>query len=163
MIGGKVVVGVSTSLPGLEALRYSVAETRRWGARLHAVRAWQFRPPWQGADVTRQRAEFAAEATQYIYEAFDAAMGGPPTTVDLVIAASDGRADMVLTGLACERCDLLVLGAANGRRPSWVVRNCLRHAICPVVIVPPPSLASTAARTSIRHLLREITHHSTYP
>jgi hypothetical protein len=37
---GRVVVGVSRSLAGLQALRYAVAEARRRVAPLVAVRAW---------------------------------------------------------------------------------------------------------------------------
>ncbi|WP_369077114.1 universal stress protein [Paractinoplanes maris] len=37
---GKVVVGISSSLAGLEALRFAIAEARRRQATLMAVRAW---------------------------------------------------------------------------------------------------------------------------
>jgi hypothetical protein len=37
----RVVVGVSQSLTGLQALRYGVAEARRRQVPLHAVRAWR--------------------------------------------------------------------------------------------------------------------------
>ena len=42
----RIVVGVDTSLAGLRALRLAVAEARRRGAVLHAVRTYDFNPVW---------------------------------------------------------------------------------------------------------------------
>src|SRR4051812_2739939 len=40
--GGCVIVGVAQSTAGLQALRWAVAEARRRGTELVAVRAWRF-------------------------------------------------------------------------------------------------------------------------
>jgi hypothetical protein len=62
-----------------------------------------------------------------------------------------GEAGQVLVGSACQKGDLLVVGA--GRRGalrwltgSWVSRYCLAHARCPVIAVPPSDLAQQSHR-----------------
>jgi hypothetical protein len=71
----RVVVGVAQSLAGLQALRYAVAESRRRRSPLYAVRSWSFEASWQGFEDRRRR-EIAEESLQYVYDAFEAAMGG---------------------------------------------------------------------------------------
>jgi nucleotide-binding universal stress UspA family protein len=153
---GRVVVGVSGSLAGLEALRYGVGEARRRGAALHAVRVCQFNVTWGGVDVRRVREEMAEAELRYVFDAFDAAMGGLPRDVDVTVVATHGRSDLVLTGIARDRRDLLVLGGRTGRRPGRLVRDCARRAACPVTVVPPPALARAGGRgASARRLVRE--------
>jgi hypothetical protein len=159
--GGLVVVGVSKSLAGLAALRHAALEASLRGGCLYAVRVWQFRPPWRGPEVARYRADFADEASRYVHSAFDLAMGGLPTGVRTAVVAPDGRTDQVLMRLAGDRHDLLVLGAPVGRRPGRVVRNCLRDAACPVVVVHPPHLVGADDRVPVRRLLREIARYKT--
>jgi nucleotide-binding universal stress UspA family protein len=154
---GRVVVGVSRSLAGLEALRYAAAEARRRHTSLHAVRTWHFDVPWQGDDVLRWRKELAEEALRYVFAAFEAAMGGVPDDVDVTVVAANGRPDLVLTALAEDREDLLVVGGRTGRRQSWLVRGCTRRASCPVTVVPPLTWARDAGgRGSARRLVREV-------
>ncbi|NJC71309.1 universal stress protein [Planosporangium thailandense] len=147
----RVVVGVSQSLAGLQALRYGTAEARRRRVPVYAVRAWQVEPTWAGPDPWR-----------YIDGAFDLAMGGVPADIDVAVVAAEGRADVVLTGYAGYAEDLLVRGTAGRWWPSWLVRACTRQATCPVTVVPPPELARGASRAILtRRLLREaarVTH-----
>jgi nucleotide-binding universal stress UspA family protein len=153
---GRVVVGVSASLAGLEALRYGVAEARRRQVALHAVRVWQVNVPWRGAEVRRWRDQIAEEALRCVSEAFDAAMGGLPRDIDVAVVAPHGRPDLVLTGIARDRGDLLVLGGRNGRRSGRLVRACTRRATCPVAVVPPPALArGGGSKAAARRLVRE--------
>jgi nucleotide-binding universal stress UspA family protein len=152
----RVVVGVSQSLAGLQALRYGVAEARRRQVPLHAVRAWRFDVAWRGPEVIRWRREIAQEALQYISDAFGSAMGGLPVDVDVNMLAAAGRSDQVLTEMTAHPEDLLVVGGRSSRWPSRLVRTCMRHSACPVVMVPPPEIAR-AARPAIlaRRLLPE--------
>ncbi len=153
----KVVVGVSGSIAGLAALRFSVAEAARRAVPLYAIRAWPFLRQWHGVPAVGLQRELAAEARRCIDEAFDAAMGGRPTDVEVVAAAHCGRTDLVLTDVAGGGHDLLVIGGRIGRRLGWVVRGCMRGARCPVVVVPPPELARAAGgRLSVRQVLREV-------
>jgi nucleotide-binding universal stress UspA family protein len=161
MPAAKVVVGVSGSVAGLAALRFGVAEAGRRAVPLYAIRAWPFLRQWRGVSPVSLQRELAAEARRCIDEAFDAAMGGRPTDVEVLSAAPCGRTDLVLTDVADGGHDLLVIGGRTGRRLGWIVRGCARNARCPVVVVPPPELARAAGGPlSVRHLLREARRHS---
>jgi Universal stress protein family len=157
----RVVVGVSQSLAGLQALRYGVAEARRRQVPLHAVRAWRFEVAWHSPEVSRWRREIAQGALQYISDAFKLAMGGPPADVDVIMAASAGRLEIVLAETAADPRDLLVVGGRSSRWPSWPVRACMFRATCPVVVVPPPEIARAARPATLaRRLLREAERYS---
>lgn len=152
----RVVVGVSRSLAGLQALRYGVAESRHRQVPLYAIRAWRFQAPWIGPDLREWRTEIGAEARRYVYEAFDLAMGGIPADVDVAVVAPEGRADLLLTGYAGYPEDLLVLGSSGRWRRNWLIRGCHRQAACPVTVVPPPEFArSGGPAVQTRRLLRE--------
>jgi nucleotide-binding universal stress UspA family protein len=150
-------VGLAQSLAGLQALRYAVAEARRRGAALHAVRAWRFQVAWRGVEVDRLRREIAAEELHYAHGVFEAAMGGLPGDVRVLVAAPEGRPDRVLTDLASEWHDVIVVGGRTRRRwLGWLVRGCLRRAGCPVIVVPPPEIARSASPAAMRRrLLRD--------
>ncbi|GAB3844391.1 universal stress protein [Dactylosporangium cerinum] len=157
----KVVVGISQSLSGLAALRFGLAEARRRDVRLYAVRAWPLPMDGRGPAVIQWQYELKDGAQRYVLDAFDAAVGGPPADVEVMVSTPCGRTDAVLLDLATHSEDLLVLGARTRHRwlwPSWVVRGCVRAAGCPVVVVPPPALATVpGVRRSIRMLSREVT------
>jgi nucleotide-binding universal stress UspA family protein len=154
---GRIVLGVSTSPAGLQALRYGVTESRRRGAPLYAVRAFAFEPPWHGPEVARFRDQFAADALRYVREAFDTAMAGVPCDIDVRIETPNARTEHALIAAANNIADVLVLGGHLWRRrPGRLIRYCLRHAGCPVVIVPPPDFARIGGRTAARGLLGEI-------
>jgi nucleotide-binding universal stress UspA family protein len=154
---GRVVVGVSASVAGLQALRYAVAEARRRGVPLYAVRAFGFQPPWFGPEVARIRDELRAEALRCVGEAFDLAMGQPPADVEVRVAVCESRVDWALVDVADRPDDVLVLGRRSGPvRLNWLVRGCLRRAVCPLVVVPPPPLAAVRGRRAVRRLMREL-------
>lgn len=141
---GRIVVGVSTSLPGLAALRYAVAEGRRRGlTAITVVRSWpdadhgrKPSPPWA--------AELARASAQLIDEAVTAAFGMLPTRIALLHSTPRGRPGPALVDLVDDADDLIVLGS---RRHRWlgsgVARHCIRLAPCPVLVVPPPSLSTS--------------------
>jgi nucleotide-binding universal stress UspA family protein len=142
----RVVVGVDRTLAGLQALRRAVAEAQARGAELHPVRSW----------ISSR--ELGEEAARTVVDAFADSVGKLPqgmTLKPVVVAEAAGPA---LVRYACRDDDLLVLGA--GRRAWWrrevssaVVRYCVRHATCPVLVVPPPPLTR---QRSPRELLREL-------
>jgi nucleotide-binding universal stress UspA family protein len=144
----QVIAGVSGSLRSLGALRAGVAEARSAGAELLAVLAWA--PA--GGEVAYMRAPcplllrlWEQEACERLRDAFDQAFGGLPGGVavrPLVVRAPPGPA---LVELADRRDDLLVLGYGGRSRLGCAVhgsvaRYCMRHALCPVLAVPPPEL-----------------------
>jgi nucleotide-binding universal stress UspA family protein len=153
MSPGRIVVGVSTSLPGLAALRYAVGEARRRGlGAITAVRAWpdpdhgrQSSPLWAG--------DLARASVHEIDAAIAAAFGLPPADVTITKQCPPGRPGLALADAAGDS-DLIVVGS---RRHRWfgtgVARLCIRHAPCPVLVIPPPV---PVARISGRRMDEEL-------
>ncbi len=151
-------MGVSQSLPGLQALRFAVTEARRRGMALQAVRAWASPSSTRSRSTVLWCDSMAFEARRYVTDTFDTALGGVPEDIELTITVSTGRADVVLKDLAVDDSDLLVVGAPVSRWTSRTVRGCTRGARCPVIVVPPPELARALRRISLRRLVQEIKH-----
>ena len=158
--GGRVVVGVGESLAALQALRYAVAEARRRGSALRAVRVWQAGTPWHGYDVYQGRIGAGAAAESTIRRSFEQAMGGLPRDLDFELIAVEGAVGSALVAQASNDGDLLVVGVPNRRRwrflQSTVDQDCARLASCPVVVVPAPALARNhGTRALTRAIKRE--------
>jgi nucleotide-binding universal stress UspA family protein len=148
----RIVVGASGSPGNLPALRHAVALARAEAVTLVPVHAWV--PP--GGDLADRRQPSAElrkiwkdAAWQRLWRAVDAAWGGIPPGLSVEPRVVRGEAGPVLTAVAGEHGDLLVVGA--GRRGAirhllWaqVSRYCLAHATCPVLAVPPTALAHEA-------------------
>ncbi len=157
---GRVVVGVDTTLSGLQALRVAVAHARQRQAELHAVRT--FEPPADpdalAATAPGER-PLASAASAAVERAFAETMGGRPADVDVRTVIMPDAPGPVLVGYACREDDLIVVG--TGRRGRWwrrlrggrVVQYCLAQAVCPVLVVPPPALSRDG---SDRPLMREL-------
>jgi len=155
-----VVVGVGESMSGLQALRYAVAEARRRGSVLRAVRAWQFAVPWPGYAVDQCRDQAGANAYETIRQSFYSAMGGLPRDLEFELIAVEGAIGPALVAQTRSDDDLLIVGAPLRRRWSTslftVDRQCVRLASCPVVVVPAPALArERRAKALARALTRE--------
>lgn len=183
---GRVVVGVDSTLSGLHALRLAVAEARVRGLALHAVRTWGPAPSEQpahdsaggpGIGLVRRPAAAASEgpaagaaghpapaavAAAIVDQAFADTMGGEPPDIPVRTVLVPDLPGPVLVEYACRDNDLLVIGTGRRGFPrrlrgSPVVRYCLRHASCPVLVVPPPPLTRAGSpRTLLRELRREI-------
>jgi nucleotide-binding universal stress UspA family protein len=155
---GRVIVGVEDTPAGLRALRWAVAEARRRGVALHAVRTWRFSAGWQGADVGRYRREIATDAGFALVDAFATALGGIPNDVTVHALVLEGAPAPTLVRYADRDGDLIVVAASSRRWLPWlgVDARCLRRAGCPVVVVPAPALARAgSARALARKLRRE--------
>ena len=170
---GRVVVGVDTTLAGLQALRRAVAEARARHASLYAVRAWNPPTPARSALAPDpmslamrhqpSRHEFRqAEAIQHrlVESVFADTMGGLPASLDVHMVTVPDVPGPALARYVSQDDDLLVLGA-DWRRP-WrrlprTVRYCVKHAACPVLVVPPPPLTRAGSpRALLRELRRDI-------
>jgi nucleotide-binding universal stress UspA family protein len=148
------VVGVDGTLAGLRALRVAVAEARRRGAVLHAVRVWNFDPAWRGSPDDWYR-QIEREAVAAINQAFAEAMGGLPGDLQVITATPMGYPWRVLVDYAHRDDDLLVLGA--GPRRWWrrltrrsTAKYCVARAWCQVLVVPLDAFARTASRESLK-------------
>ncbi len=154
---GHVVVGIDDSLCGLQALRWAVAQARARGLPLKAVRVWQPGPSGLYPTLHSQRDDEATAAAQLVRRMFADTMGGIPPDLQVETVAVPDATGPALVRIARED-DLLVIG--TGRRRFWrrrrlsrTARYCVSRANCPVLVVPPPSLAREASQ---RALLREL-------
>jgi nucleotide-binding universal stress UspA family protein len=144
----RVVVGVSGSPGGLQALRYAADLARVHDAALVPVLTWL--PP--GGDLAERRYPSRAlrqiwqdAAWQRLWNAIELAFGGVPGDLAARSKVLRGEPARVLADIASQPGDVLVVGAGR-RGPARplacrISRYCLAHARCPVLAVPPPALA----------------------
>jgi nucleotide-binding universal stress UspA family protein len=148
----RIVAGISGSPGSVHALRQAAALARHHEAPLIAVHAWlppdSRRRPWP-----ELRQLWEDDAWQRLWDTLDRAFGGLPAEPATQPAVLCGKPGTVLTGLARQDGDLLVISAGRRAplpRPGGPVsRYCLAHAHCPVLAIPPPALAQQAG-----HVLR---------
>jgi nucleotide-binding universal stress UspA family protein len=137
-----IVVGVDGSEGARRALHWAVAEGRRTGSAVEAVTAWH----WDGlegsmlaATSPRVERELAEHVSQHELDLVLADAGSSsPVARDVV----EGPPVKVLLA-AARRARMLVLGShGHGRLHHAVLgsisEECVRHATCPVVVVPLP-------------------------
>jgi nucleotide-binding universal stress UspA family protein len=151
---GRVIVGVSESMAGLHALRCAVSMARARGCRLTAVRTWTYTAATATEfDLTVLGFQLAADATVTIGHAFDAAMGGVPTDIEVQPLAVQGAAGHGILAQVTSVADLVVLGRRRGGRlnplASRTARYCLRHGTCAILLVPPPDSVCRASTTAL--------------
>ncbi|HUA28101.1 MAG TPA: universal stress protein [Streptosporangiaceae bacterium] len=148
----RIIVGVSGSPGSLQALRHATDLARSHQAVLVPVLAWT-PPGGELADRSRPspylRKVWRDAAWQRFWAAVDLGLGGIPDDLAFQPAVVRGEPGQVLTGVASQPDDLLVIGA--GRRGALahavscrVSRYCVAHAACPVVAVPPPALVQAS-------------------
>ena len=134
-----VVVGVSGSRASGAALQWAAAEARRRSAPLRIVRSWdrQFHADYSPAagwlTPDEQRGAATAELAAEVRAAFGAVVPDEVAT-----ELTEGVAGRTLVNLSAD-ADLLVLGSGSPAAESVgpVIRACLSHAHCPVVLVRP--------------------------
>jgi nucleotide-binding universal stress UspA family protein len=130
---------VSGSPASAAALRWAEEEAERSHGELKIVLIWQAarrapyaRPPGRadgGADPERARQELA--------ETVRAVLGPrPPRFTTTAVVEGSAERELVAESAGA---DLLVLGSGSGASIGPVVRTCLGHSHCPVVVVTPPS------------------------
>jgi nucleotide-binding universal stress UspA family protein len=145
----RVIAGVSGSPGSVPALRYAAELARENRAALIPVLVWT-PPGGEMADRTHPsghlRRIWADAAWQRLWAEVELALGGVPADVEFNPRALRGEPADVLVDITGAEGDVLVVG--TGRRgplrrllACHVSRYCLAHARCPVVAVPPPSLA----------------------
>jgi nucleotide-binding universal stress UspA family protein len=148
----RIVAGVSGSPASVHALRQAAHLAGRNDGLLIPVHAWV--PP-EGDIHERKhpcpqlRQLWDDDAWQRLWQAIDTAFGGLPAGIATQPMVRRGQPGTVLTGLARQPGDLLVI--STGRRGLLrrlaccrISRYCQANAHCPVLAVPPPSLAQEA-------------------
>jgi nucleotide-binding universal stress UspA family protein len=144
----RIVVGFDGSEGGARALSWAVGEAAQRGGTVQAVTAWQWTDPALGLDV---RAEHDRMARLSLTEAIKGAVADHPE-VPVAGDAVPGRPAEVLTRAAAG-ADLLVLGSHGHGRLfhavlGSVAEECVRAAVCPVVVVPVPHEVTEPAETA---------------
>jgi nucleotide-binding universal stress UspA family protein len=134
-----ILVGVSGSPASAAALRWADGEARRRHSQLRIVLIWH----------PEQRAFYALpsrrnepdddheQAERNLAETVRAVLGHGPQS-DATAEVVEGLVERELVA-ASAAADLLVLGSRSGSSIGPVVRTCLTHAHCPVVVVTPES------------------------
>ena len=150
----RIVVGVHGSLGSLQALRWAADEAQERQVPLVPVIAWI--PP--GGDLAERshpspylRRVWQEAACKRLTDAFDEGLGGLPGNLPVRARVERGDAGPVLTDVASQPGDLLVIGTGRRNRLGRALhhsvgRYCLAHAKCPVVAVPPSPLMDEAGR-----------------
>ncbi|MET8829445.1 universal stress protein [Streptomyces sp. NPDC004610] len=159
----RVVVGVSGSLGSRTALCRAADESRRRGAELWPVLAWE--PPGGELGVGRNPApcvlldEGRRLAGQRLLGVLADAFGADGPGVPMRAVVARGTPGVALVGAADRADDVLVVGA--GRRSPWhrafsrsVSRYCLTHALCPVLAIPPSPLEAELTAVHRRNTWR---------
>lgn len=147
---GRVVVGVSATHAGFQAVRYAVAEARRRRQPLIAVRT--YRPGATSANAAL-RLTLTDTVIEDVARIIIEALGGLPIDVEMTAVVQEIPGEAICK-VADRTADLIVIGGSGaprlfGRRQAAVARTCSRAAVCPVVIVPPPAMARTARETRL--------------
>lgn len=141
-----IVVGFSGSGASVVALRWAAAEANRVHAQLRVVRSWttEARAPYAPAVGSDEYSQRHARAVAGLVVAASSLARYLPSD-KVTTAAIQGVPERVLVEQSAG-ADLLVLGCAAGlagdRSIGPVIRACLSHAHCPVVVVGPGGPAS---------------------
>jgi nucleotide-binding universal stress UspA family protein len=151
-----IVVGVSGSSASGAALRWAADEADRRHGQLRVVLIWsrERRALYAPAVGSLGPGTYQQRARQVLAAAIRAVLG-PVQQANVIAEVVEGAAERVLVDLSAG-ADLLVLGSASGFVPERsigpVVRTCLSHAHCPVVVVgpegPPWTVAEAAEPTA---------------
>jgi len=150
--GSRVVVGIDDSPAGLAALRWAVGLARSRGARLVAVRAWALGLPRHGGlrhhgyprsvVISFHGVEPGRAARRLAKRALREAAPDAVGDVDVSIETPEGNPGPVLTQIASDGGDVLVVGTTPGPSLKRAVHGsvsayCTAHAHCPVTVVTP--------------------------
>ena len=135
-----IVVGVDGSEAGRRALRWALEEAAGTGSEVQAITAWSFEvsvvPGVNDPFTAAQRAE------KILADDVAAVTAGGNGTV-VVQRTVEGPAAQMLVDAAADAALLVVGSHRHGRLfeaiLGSVTAGCLRHATCPVVVVPPTS------------------------
>jgi nucleotide-binding universal stress UspA family protein len=168
-----IVVGVGGSGASHAALAWAAREACRREARLRVVQAWEPHPAralyaGTGSTANEQPTESAAadRLADEVRTVLAATSDVRAADVDLAVELVEGAAERVLAEASAE-AELLVLGS-SGQSPVThpdplivdrpvgpVIRACMSHARCPVVIVNPATAAEHGAARPGRSLVAE--------
>lgn len=145
-----VVVGVDGSEQSKLALRWAVDYAKTVGARVRAVIAWRWPISMVVALPVVEVFEPKQEALKRLEAAVTDVLGdGPSGDVDVQVEAIYGAPVPVLLEAAAHAVLLVVGSRGHGGFHGLLLgstgEHCVRHAICPVVVVRPEDVVNGAA------------------
>ncbi|MFI6096521.1 universal stress protein [Lentzea sp. NPDC051213] len=134
-----IVVGVDGSAAGRAALRWALEEAGRGDATVQAMMARLRRralvavgPSGVHPCTELPSGRHPAHELHALIVETRAELPGAPETAEITVVG-DTSAALIQ---ASRRADLLVIGATEAFQGS-VVADCVQHAACPVVVIPP--------------------------
>jgi len=136
-----IVCGIDGSPAGQRALDWALDEARRRQCRLRAVSVWS----WDGLETgsaMRNPGEAREHAEQVLDRCLNAATNPLSETPEIERVVAEGRPSEQLCTAALD-AELLVLGShGHGAIHDVLVgstsQHVIRHAPCPVVVLPDP-------------------------
>ena len=134
-----ILVGVSGSPASAAALRWADEEAQRRDSELRIVLIWHPEQRAFYARPSRRNEPYGSheQAEHSLAETVRAVLGqGRQSHARAEVVEGVAERELVAASAAA---DLLVLGAGSGGSIGPVVRTCLTHALCPVVVVTPES------------------------
>lgn len=141
-LDGGLLVGHDGSPPAGEAVRWAAKMAAKLGAPLHVVRTWSLssapRPSSAQAGYVPPMTDFEAAVLERLRHDVDAL--GLPDGIDVQCHVLHGASGRRLTE-ASEGADMLVVGSRGGGGFRGLLfgstaDQVVRHAVCPVVVVP---------------------------
>jgi len=139
---GRIVVGVDGSDAGTAALVWATAQAEVSGAELDVVTVWTHDGMLDDASVNRTLEEARRVHVDELEKLVTAVTKGH-TGVVARYAAPEGDPADVLTTRAKEATMLVVGSHGKGKLREMLAGSvssaCLRHASCPVAVIPPPA------------------------
>ena len=140
-----IVVDVDVSPAGRAALRWALEEAERTDATVQAMMVRQRRPALVAVGppgVHPCTGRHPAHELHALVVQLRAELPGAPDTAEVTIIGDTSTALVQ----ASRRADLLVMGSPGTEEfHGSVVAHCVRHAACPVVVVP-LGVTGTSAR-----------------
>lgn len=141
----RIVVGVDGSEPGMAALLWAAGQASALGAQLVVVTAWIHDGMLDDASLTRALEDARKVHLGELEAQVEKVLGERAPGLDLLCKAPDGDPAQVLIEESREANMLVVGSHGTGRLHEILVgsvsKACLRHASCPVVVIPAPARA----------------------
>ncbi|MGW6442625.1 universal stress protein [Lentzea sp. NPDC055074] len=139
-----IMVGVDGTTSSRAALKWALNQARWTGAQVEAVLAWQHEDafvPATSMGMHPYREKPQRHPAQELHTAVLDMRAAVPAAPEVVETTVVGQAADALVR-ASRHADLLVLGTRGhgplvGALLGSVTAHCLKHAECPVVVIPP--------------------------
>ena len=151
---GFVVVGVDDTEGSRLALDFAIREALARGATVEVVTAWHWNSPYEGialaSTAESAHAEASAMQERVVQEALDRFEQKPTLSQVVVheyagpglVARSDGALMLVVGTERKGMISRAILGSVS--------EHCVRHASCPVVVIPDPTRLEHHSHGSLR-------------